>query len=293
MKIKKHPTGNEYVYAGGVWVRNFTKEMSTPMQLTHLFDKSDYSIIMQNEELNKNHPKISDEKIFFNKVVIVSDGYDFENRHKFLAKLPRDVGILAVNEALRKWTLMHHSLPPEQRRSINAYVINNPYQEAMRFMPPKDNKYYPVCIASIRTNSKFTENYLGDVYSYVPTVEMKFGTIQPEEYYVDDYRNPICAAIDLAYRFKATKIMLLCCDGSFEEERDYAVKLENGLWTYPQHLKSHSIIDAKLHWLTTQEDKEVSVANYSSGPDCSNAVYISCDNDALDFFRDQEEGTKQ
>jgi hypothetical protein len=39
------------------------------------------------------------------------------------------------------------------------------------------------------------------------------------------------------------------------------------------------------------EDREVKVVDYSSGADYVNAVYIKSEEEALNFFRDQEEGT--
>lgn len=290
MRIKKHTSGNEYIRADNVWVRNFTKECLSSLGLAHLFDKEDYSLILRNQELNKNYPKISNEKIIFKKMIIVSDGYDFDNRHLFLSKLPKDVAILAVNKALAKWKLMTPKTPVESRRTLNAFVANNPYKECFSCMPKKDAKYYPVCLASTRTNCEFLKKYAGDVYTYSPTPEETFGFDDKERYYVDDYRNPICAAINLAYRFKVEKLMLLCCDDSFKDKREFSVELPNGLHTYPQHMKSHEIIDANLYWLTHQEEKQVKVADYSSGAKYVNAVYISSEEDALSFFRDQEEG---
>lgn len=291
MRVKKHPSGNEFILAGDVLVRNFTKFTVAPTQLTNMFSKDDYNVVMRNQELNKNHPKIADEVIRFNDVVIVSDGYDFENRHLFLTNLPRSVAIIAVNKAVNKWGLLSPEIAPEDRRVVNAYVVNNPYKECMTYMPPKSLNYFPTCIASIRTNHEFLKKYPGNVYTYMPTPDKTFGTDIKDGYCIDDYRNPICAAIGLAYRWEAKRIMLVCCDDSFEEKRDFAVQLDNGLYTYPHHIKSKEIIDANLYWLTHQEDKEVKVADFSSGPKYANTAYISSEEDALDFFRDQEEGT--
>jgi len=87
---------------------------------------------------------------------------------------------------------------------------------------------------------------------------------------------------------------LMCCDESFSKERDYAVKLKNGLWTYPQHIRSKEIIDANLYWLTHQENKEVKVVDFSDAGDYFNATYINEEKDALNFFATGEEpnGTK-
>jgi hypothetical protein len=121
--------------------------------------------------------------------------------------------------------------------------------------------------------------------------EVKFGVERKETYYIDDYRNPICAAIGFAHQFGAEKILLLCCDDSFKEKRDFSVELHNGLHTYPHHVRSQEIIDANLYWLTHQENKEVKVADWSSGGEYKNAEYISDEEGVIAFFKDQSEGT--
>jgi hypothetical protein len=287
MIIKKHKSGNEYIRAEDVWIRNLTKIGLMPTNISHMFSKEDYGLVLKNVQMNLNYPKISDEKIIFKKIVIVSDGYKFDERHKFLSKLPKDVGIIAINKALSKWTLTSANIPVQDRRTINAFVTNNPYEECLSQMPSNTSKYYPTCVASIRTNHVFLKKYLGDVYTYVPTPEELFGLEHKESYYIDDYRNPVCAAISLAHQFKANKILLLCCDDSFEDNRESSVRLPNGLYTYPQHIKSQKIIDANLYWLTHQEENKVEVLDFSSGIDYVNSVYINSEEQALSFFKNQ------
>lgn len=291
MNIRKHPSGNEYLRAGNAWIRNFTKERVASLQIGHLFSEQDYQLVLRNEEMNKNKPMVSDEVLSFKKVLIVSDGYKFAERHKIISKLPKDVCVLAINKAMRKWSLLSQNTPISDRRTINAYVINNPYKEAVDFLPSKESRYYPTCVSSTRTNNDFIRSYLGDVYMYRPTFENTFGYDTPEKYHIDDYRNPVCAAIGLAYRFGVEKLMLMCCDDSFEDRREGAIHLLNGLWTYEPLIRSHEIIDANLYWLTHQEDKEVKVVDYSSGPEYVNAAYINNDEDVCSFFVDQVEGT--
>jgi len=280
MKIKKHFT-NEYILGGGIWVRNFTKDNNTPITVSHLYDQKDYGLIVRNEQVNSIRPKIADEGISFSKIVIVSDGYSFAKRHEIITQMPSDVCVLAINGSLKDWKLTG-------KKSINAYVVNNPYHECSNFLP-KQNGYYPICVSSIRTNYNFTQSYKNDVYVYYPTPDESFGAEYSEKYFIDDYRNPVCAAIGLAYQFGVDKLMLMCCDESFEKERDYAVRLENGLWTYPQHIRSKEIIDANLYWLTHQKDKEVNVVDFSDAGDYFNASYINSEMDALNFFVNGEE----
>lgn len=286
MRIKKHNSGNEYIYAGDVWVRNFCNSLPHPLQLSQMFTKDDYQIVLKNEEMNKNHPKISDEKIIIKKIIIVSDGYDFESRHKIISELPKDIGILVVNKAYQKWKLLSTELSVDKRRPINAFVINNPYADCMNCLPSKDAKYYPTCVASNRTNYEFLKKYKGQIYNYFPSRELKFGLDSKENYYIDDYRNPICASIGLAYKFDVKKLLLLCCDDSFKEKREYSIKMKNGMYTYPHHIKCHEIIDANLYWLSNQESKEVKIADFSSGPEYNNAINLKNIEDIYNFFED-------
>ena len=290
MRIKKRKK-NEYVQAGDVWVRDFTKRNVVPKSINRLTSNEDQALLIDNELRNRtlNLSKISEESIGATDVVIVSDGYDFEKRHQFLSQLNPRVVILAVNGALKKWKLYRPGLRPEEMRTINAFVYNNPYDEGFSFMPPKDAQYFPTCIASSRCNHEFLKKYYGKKYLYEPTPEDGYGFRKLEKYLVDDYRNPICAALGIAYQFGVLKLMLLCCDDSFKDEREQAVQLENGLWTYPHHLKNQQILDALFGFLKSQEDREVRIADYSSGAKYKNAEYIDCDEAAIRFFNATQE----
>lgn len=290
MNIKKHPNGNEYIRAGNLWVRNFTKNGLAAIQLDNLFPKEDFDIVLKNEKLNSNYPNISNETINFKKIIIISDGYGFEEKQKILSNLPKDVCILATNKSLAKWKLFTPDVASDKRRAINGYIVNNPFKEAMHFLPDKENKYYPTCIASTRTNCEFLKKYLGDVYTFVPTFEKRFGFNNSERYSIDDYRNPICAAIGLAYQFGVKKLMLFCCDDSFADDRPNSERLPNGLYTYKPLIRSQEIIDANLYWLTHIEDDEIVVSDYSSGADYKNAAYIKSEEEVYSFFTDTSEG---
>lgn len=284
MRIKKSPDGNEYIYSGDMWVRNFTKSNVPPLGLTNIYSKEDYDGVLSNENKNNNYMKIHSEKITMNNIIIVSDGFDFNNKHLSISKFPKNVNILAVNRALKNWQLMSQ----EDDRSINAYVANNPFGESMSYLPRVENQYFPACIASSKTNFQFLKKYSGDKYIYQSTPQRDFSTCKSDGYYIDDYRNVICAAIGLAYQFGVKKLMLLSCDDSFEKEKDFATQLPNGLWTYPQHIRSQKIIDANLYWLTHQEDNEVQVCDWSDGLKYEHASYISNENDAISFFQEEE-----
>jgi hypothetical protein len=255
-----------------------------PVTPNALVRPADKPLIVQNEFQNRalNIGNICDEKLVFPKVVIISDGYSFAKRVDFINSLPNDVAVFAVNHALNKWRTTGFKKP------VNLYVVNNPYPEATSYLPRK-SKYYPACVASMRTNAKFLKDYKGTTYVYEPVPEEGFGQKGDSLYYVDDYRNPVCAAIGLAYRMRAQKIMLVSCDESFGEKKDGAEELPNGLYTYPQQLMAQELIDANLYWFTKKKTGEAKAANYSDGPENKHATYITQDEQALAFFADEDE----
>ena len=281
MRIKKTKDRNEFINADGIWVRNFRKEGTPFIDINKMLDKEDFSFVLQNEIQNKtlSITQIDEEEIRFRKIIIVSDGYDFENKYKILKNLPDDVGIFAVNGSLSKWKLHLEEKP----KAINIYIANNPYSDCLNYLP-RETKYFPVCVASTRTNNDFVKKYQGRLYLYQPCQQIGFNKYKPSKYCIDDYRNPICASIGLAARFNVEKLMLFCCDDSFADERPAAIKLKNGLWTYPQQLKSQKIIDANLYWL--KHEQEIEVADHSSCSEYVNAEYIISEDDVLEFFKD-------
>lgn len=271
--IKKHRNRNDYILTNqGLWVRNFTKA-ARPVDINSLTPKNDYELLISNQMQNStiNLANIDAEHIIAKNVIIVSDGYKFKEKLSLLSKLPLDnVVIIGTNRSLAKWSDIR----------MDYYVVNNPYKECMSYLP--DN-YFPRCICSVRTYPQFIKKYLakGNVYKYVPVGDDKFsGIIEPPRYYIDDYRNPICAALGLAYRWEVQRLLLFCCDDVFDGERPGAEKLSNGLWMYPQHYTSHELILGNLFWLAKNN---VVLGNYSSSPDYEHVPYIT-DDELLRFF---------
>jgi len=288
MRIKKTKR-NEYIYASGLWIRNFAKKNSIAINDNRIISQDDRALLAQNEQANQRigAANISDESIVFPKVVIISDGYNFEERHKIVSEFPNDVSVIAVNGTLKKWELIDKS-NSDNFRTINVYLVNNPYAECMKYMPKKSSQYYPACVASARTYPNFLKQYEGAIYLYNPSPEPEFGFNRKSKYHIDDYRNPICSAIGLAYQFGAKKIMLMSCDDAFEDQREGAMQLENNLWMYPQQKIAENIIDANLFWLK-RSSEDVEIASYSDGAKYVNAVYINSDEEAIRFFKDEEE----
>lgn len=278
-RIKKHQNGNFYCLTyQNKWVRNFIQDNGVYLDLNSTIKHNDHFVFLQNETINSHQkfPWIDSEPIVFSDVVIVSDGYEFEKKQKLLERLPSSVVLIGVNGALAKWK--------SKIRPLDYYVVNNPYEECLNFLP-KNMRNFPKCIASCRTNHDFLSNYRGLIFRYYPVNESTYSSIGSSQvsWQVDDYRNPICASIGLAYRFGAERLLMFCCDNSFGEDRDGSVLLENGLWTYPQHLIAHSLIEGNIFWLRRQPYWNVEIKDHSSGPSFDDAPYIQQD-EILSFF---------
>ncbi len=276
--IKKHKNKNHYLLTEQrLWVRDFTRS-SYPIDINNLTHPNEYRFLAGNENAVSvmNIAGIDMEHINAPNVLIVSDGYKFEEKKHLLKNVPRDVVILGTNRSLAKWS---------SELRMDYFVVNNPHEECMSYFP-KGN-YTPKCIASCRTFPEFVRRYRqrrGILYKYTPVRESKFGGTVDAFYYIDDYRNPICAAIGLAYRFGVKKLMLFCCDNSFKGERPGAIQLPNGLYQYPQHNISHSLIEGNLFWLQSQNYTPTKVANFSSGLEYKTVPYIN-DMEVGNFFR--------
>ena len=283
MFIKKHKSKNQYILTQSVFVRDFTNDNCIPLDINQLSSNTDESLYIDNEFENftQRYANIDNENLHHSKVVIVSDGHNFKSKQDVLAKLPKDVAIIGVNGSLKYWKLLGNS---DLKRAINYYVVNNPYKECTEFLPTQ-HRYYPKCIASSRTNPGFLKKYLGNKYIYTPVENEKYSGIERfTNYKIDDYRNPVCAAISLAYRFAASKILMFCCDSSFADERPGAEKLDNGLWCYPQQQLSKSIIDSMFYWLNC---KKIEIGDCSAGGKYNNAKYIESEDDVVRYFNDE------
>lgn len=278
--IKKHHNKNQYLLTKqGYWVRDFTQSVY-PSDINKLITEGEYQKLVANELKNNsmNIARIDVEHVKTPNVVIVSDGYKFQEKKALLKKLPRNTTVIGVNRSLANWS-------PDLR--MDFFLVNNPFKECMTYFPTMS--YFPRCIASSRTYPDFIRRYKasrGVVYQYVPTSNENYGGICEGVYNIDDYRNPVCAAIGMAYQWGVEKLMLFCCDEAFEGIRpgSVVVDVHKDLWMYPQHEINHSLIDANLYWLQRQEFHNVKVGNFSEGLEYANAPYIHED-DLEGFFK--------
>ena len=283
MRIKKF-CNNEYLMAEGVWVRN--PRSSGDAVDVNEFGKNELPLFLENETGNMrlSGMRIDDmDRSRLENVVICSDGYGWRERQKVLASLPNQkVKVMGVNGSLARWEMVGEKA--ESKRTMTFYLANNPYPECRSYLPVK-HRYYPTLVSSTRTDPVFLKEYGSEPYFYRPTPDPNYSGIMEKGGHVrlDDYRNPVCAAISLAWRMGVKKMALLCCDESFEDERPGAVKMNNGLYQYPQQIKCQRVIDAQLYWL---KQAGVEIADCSSGVEYENAAYINFKDMDSFFTRD-------
>ena len=154
--IIKTKNKNKYILDNKIYIRDFTNDSCIPVDLNELANSIDQDIFIE-YEMNNFLKKYSEFEISnYEKIIIVNSGFDFKNKQTILSKVDKKVCIIAVNDTLSNWTLLNKISGVD--RSINYYVVNNPYEECINFLP-KNHNYYPKCIASTRTNSDFLKFY--------------------------------------------------------------------------------------------------------------------------------------
>jgi len=282
MRIKKY-RNNEYILAEGVWVRNLCSD-AKPLDINSL-GGDELSLFLWNECENMKVSGMSmDEmsRIEMDNLVIFSDGHGWSERQKVLAGMPnKSIKTIGVNGSLAKWEMVGEKA--EFKRTMTFYLANNPYGDCVGYLPKK-HKYYPNLVASTKTNPRFIREYEGQPIFYRSSQDMNYSGVGQEDCMrLDDYRNPICAALSFAWRNRVRKIALLCCDESFEDERPGAVRMKNGLYQYPQQIMCQKIIDKQIYWL---RQAGVKVVDCSSGIEYENAGYIKLENLPSFFEKD-------
>lgn len=277
MRIKEFKKNKYIMSKDGIWVRNLCSQFSK-IDINNLYQK-EKKLWLKNEFENLKKSKLDFPDLTYDNIIICSDGYKWLEKQKILGSISNNFAkILGTNGSLSKWKMVGEKA--EIKRGMAFYIVNNPYSECLRYLP-KNHNYYPNIIASTRTYPEFIENYKNQVCFYKPSEDSDFSSSPSSvNFYLDDYRNPICAAISAAWKFNAKKILLFCCDDAFEDNRSGSIKLENGLYQYPQQIMSQNIIDKQLYWL---KQHNVEIFDHSSGIKYDNATYIN-ENDVVSFF---------
>lgn len=283
MRIKKFKN-NEYVFCDGIWVRNFCKT-SSPLDINSI-SPEDIEILLQNELLNARTSGLQLDdlnSVEMRNLIIISDGYGWNEKQFVLGGIPNTLAkTIGVNGSLAKWKMVGEK--SEVQRTMTFYLVNNPYGECMGY-PPKKHRYYPNLIASTRTNPDFFAQYKSLPFFYRPSRNINYSCSAHDQNLMtlDDYRNPVCAAISFAWKKGVKNLVLFCCDESFEDERPGSVRMDNGLYQYPQQIMCQNVIDGQLSWL---KKAGVRVADCSSGIKYKNAEYIESDQ-IRNFFENE------
>ena len=238
--IKNHANNNDYfLNKDNLWIRNFGKRNCVAEDINNLYEKSEIEILLQNEVNNQKSKYIDlfSENITNKKVLIISDGFGYSSQNYWIDNIPSDVKIICVHGSLRFW---------KNQRLPDYYVFTNPFENSMIYYP---EMYFPFMIASTRSNHKFVSRYQNNVYVYNTTPDQYYESSlsHNSSNYIDEYRNAVAAAINLAYFMNAEKICLAYPIDAYKEERSATIKMGSA-FVYPQQIMSSNIIDAMLFW---------------------------------------------
>lgn len=231
---------NEYAKADDFWIRNYTKSNVVPRDINSLYHEDEVKSIIENEIKNSkvSGPTLAEENFTFDNVLIVSDGAGFENHKEFLDQVGSNFCVIAVNNAMRFW---------ESNRFPDFFLVNNPFDNIFSQTPKAGS---PKLIASRRANNKFVANYRNIKYFYDPTCDVKYQSpiAKNTSAYIDDYRNPVCAALGCAFLFQAKNIFLAFCSNAYKAERPGCEQIDENFWCYPQQILANKIINTYLFW---------------------------------------------
>lgn len=237
--VKRHSNRNEYLQAENYWIRNFNAPDVTPKDINNFFDEYEIAQILNNEIQNTKFSlqMISQDMTQLENLIVISDGYGFRS-HNLLKSLRSNVGILVLNHAMRFW---------ESPIFPNFMLINNSTEQAMSCMPLGS---MPQLIASRRTWTPFLRKYENNIYTYDPTPDENYQSVASKDSssFLDEYRNPVCAAISFANFLKIKNLFLCFCSYAYSENRPGTTKIGENAYQYPQQTLADKLIDANLFW---------------------------------------------
>ena len=238
--IRIDDSRNEYIKVDDLWIRNYTKQNVISKDLNSLYEEEELKTIIENEIKNSKvgSPNLLEENFQYENVLIISDGLGFDEHKKLLDNLNPNFCVIAVNSAMTFW---------ESTRFPDFFLVNNPF-ESIFAQTLKSG--WPKLIASRRTNNKFITNYRNIKYFYDPTCNQKYQSpvAKKSSNHIDDYRNPICAALGCAWNFGAKNIVLAYCSNAYKKERPGCEQVDTEAWCYPQQILANKIINSYLFW---------------------------------------------
>lgn len=245
VSVRFHQTGNEYALTNlkKIWVRNFGVKHANPLDINFLYSEEELKTIINNEIINVYHKNSSYEPDFLTDktVFIVSDGFNFEKSLELINSCKIDNPyIILTNNALKLWDAKKY-LP-------SLFVVNNPHKDCLANI---NKRIFPRLLASSKTYPEFFRYYnlKAGLYIYHSTPQINYQAPVKNDYsnYIDDYRNPICAALVNCFHGNAKKIYLMSCSDGYKEERSGSY-LTNDIYQYPQQTLADEIINLNLFW---------------------------------------------
>jgi hypothetical protein len=245
VSVRFHNSGNQYALSDSkkIWIRNFGVLHANPLDINSLYSEDEIKIIINNELVNNYHKNSSyePENLADKNVFIVSDGYGFEKSFEMINSLEiKNSYIILTNNSLKLWEIKKY-LP-------SLFVVNNPYKDCLANI---NKKIFPRLLASSKTYPEFFKNYnfKAGLYIYHSTPQINYQAPVKNDYsnYIDDYRNPICAALINCFYGNAKKIYLMSCSDGYKEER-HGSYLVNNVYQYPQQTLADEIINLNIFW---------------------------------------------
>lgn len=239
ISVKTTKDRNEYSLADSIWVRNFAREDTKPLDINDLYTNDEIRICIENEVRNSKIivPNISTENFDFKSVVIISNGYGFRENHKKLVESINNYDgrqVLSVNNTIISWNATKYP---------NFYLTNS-------FNKPSSMNFLPRLICSQRMDYDFLKNYRNNKFVYSPTPNYKFSSPNSidETCFIDEYRNPICASISCSHKFRASRIFLAFCSEGYETKKEGMIDVGDGIFMYPQQILANNIINHMIFW---------------------------------------------
>ena len=240
--IKLHKNKNEYFLTSDkIWVRNYNKINANPIDINNLYNENEIEMLLANEIKNNELSTLDlmSELKEIKKILIISDGFGFEDSEKLISNLPNDVKIIANYGACRFWK--HKRLP-------NYMVATNPFDDASLYLP---EKIFPILIASSRTNNNFLKRYINTIIKYYPTPDENYESPSSHNnpLHIDEYRSSIASSIIIAFKMNCEKLCIAYPINAYEKQRPATEQIpDTNYYFYPQQKIAKNIIDANLFW---------------------------------------------
>ena len=280
LSLRNHSSGNQYLLTSDnkIWVRNFGINHAAPLDLNNLYAEHEIETIITNEIINSYHKNATyePEELFDKNVFIISDGFNFENTLKIINSIEiENPYIILTNNALKLWNVDKY-LP-------SLFVVNNPYKDCIANI---NKRIFPRLLASTKTMPEFFKyyNYKAGIYVYHSPPQKNYQAPIKNDYskYIDDYRNPICAALINCFYGNAKKIYLMSCSEGYKEPRN-GTSLVNEIYQYPQQKLADQIIDLNIFWYLKNKP-ETSIKYYGINKSFKFSKYISEEDFREEFY---------